>query len=92
MVAKASFFIDDANANSINANTYNSGSFKIVNNSTSQEKINKVVIDLSTSILPDLVFDPSGTAGDLVAKNFTVDSEGGTGFAAFKFLKARDGG
>ncbi|MGJ5628279.1 malectin domain-containing carbohydrate-binding protein [Nostoc sp. CALU 1950] len=92
MVAKASFFIDDANANSINASTYNSGSFKIVNNSTSQEKINKVVIDLSTSILPDLVFDPSGTAGDLVAKNFTVDSEGGTGFAAFKFLKARDGG
>ncbi|MBW4561106.1 MAG: PQQ-dependent sugar dehydrogenase [Mojavia pulchra JT2-VF2] len=92
MVAKASFFIDDANANSINASTYNSGSFKIVNNSTSQEKINKVVIDLSSSILPDLVFDPSGTAGDLVAKNFTVDSEGGTGFAAFKFLKARDGG
>ncbi|OUL31198.1 hypothetical protein BV372_20520, partial [Nostoc sp. T09] len=91
MVAKASFVINPGSSN-INTSTYNSGSFKITNNSTTGQKITKVLIDISSSILKDLVFDPDGVAGDVVAKNFTVDSEGGTGYASYKFLKAHDGG
>ncbi|OUL34331.1 malectin domain-containing carbohydrate-binding protein [Nostoc sp. 106C] len=91
MVAKASFIINPGSSN-INTSTYNPGSFKITNDSTTGQKITKVLIDISSSILKDLVFDPDGVAGDVVAKNFTVDSEGGTGFASYQFLKAHDGG
>ncbi|MEO0839177.1 MAG: hypothetical protein AAF063_09775, partial [Cyanobacteria bacterium J06643_5] len=52
--AKASFVINP-NGSTINNSTYLGSSFVITNNSTNGEKIEKVTIDLSTSILPDLV-------------------------------------
>ena len=58
----------------INGSTFNSNAFKITNNSTGGVTITSVRFDLSTALLPDVVFDPFGTAGDTVAKGFTPDS------------------
>jgi cysteine-rich repeat protein len=60
----------------INASTYGAGSFILENTSSGGELITQVTIDLSSALLPDLVFDPNGTAGDLTAKCFTADSGG----------------
>ena len=66
----------------INASTFSSGAFEISNTSTiSTAEILSVTIDLSTSLLPDMVFDPHGTAGDTVAKCLTAD--GGAGAVGF---------
>lgn len=67
----------------INASTYGSGSFSITNDSTDGQLIEAVSFDLSSSLLPDLVFDPNGTAGDTTAKCLTADSgAGATGHVA----------
>ena len=58
----------------LEASTFSNGSFKIENNSVDGQNIESVNIDLSTALLPDMVFDPNGTAGDEVAKCFTADS------------------
>jgi len=63
----------------INASTYTNGSFQIANISVSGQNITSVTIDLSTALLPDMVYDPDGTAGDIVAKDFTVNSDPGVG-------------
>ncbi|KYC35510.1 hypothetical protein WA1_06700 [Scytonema hofmannii PCC 7110] len=91
MVNKALFTIDPSSSG-INTSTYTASSFKITNNSTTGQKINRVLIDLSSSILPDLIFDPYGTAGDSTAKGFTVDNEGSTGYVSYNYLKAHDSG
>jgi hypothetical protein len=59
----------------INASTWNNGSFRIANTSTGGERIERLRINLSSALLPDLVFDPLGQAGDTVAKCFTADSD-----------------
>ncbi|MEL6166425.1 MAG: hypothetical protein AAFR37_22675 [Cyanobacteria bacterium J06628_3] len=89
--AKASFVINP-NGSTINNSTYLGSSFVITNNSTNGEKIEKVTIDLSTSIFPDLVFDPNGVAGDPVGKGFTPDKLGGTGLVKGNFIKLHDDG
>ena len=61
----------------IDQSTVAGGSIKIENTSTGGQKITSVQLDLSTSILPDLVFDPTGSAGDNTGKDFTAD-QGGT--------------
>ncbi len=67
----------------IDASTFETGSFSVTNTSTETLEIDSVTIDLSTSVLPDLVFDPSGSAGDAAGKCLTIDSGGGvTGFQA----------
>jgi len=85
--------------NALNASTYTTGTFKLKNDSKSGQKIKKVRIDLGSSLLPDMLFDPKGTAGDKVAKCFTPDS--GTAAVglvapadpcASPFAEARDGG
>lgn len=72
----SAFITVDTPGNSINGSTYNTGSLVITN--TGNTKIKQVVFDLSTTLLPEIVFDPYGTAGDLVAKDFTPDSSTGT--------------
>lgn len=62
---------------SIDASTYTSGSIQILNTSPSGQRVTRVRLDLSPSVLPDLVFDPLGTAGDLVAKCFTPNQGAG---------------
>ncbi len=61
------------------ASTYSGSSFQIEN--TGDVDILSVTLDLSTAWLPDVVFDPEGTAGDVAGKCLTADSgSGATGF------------
>jgi len=83
----------------INASTWNAGSFTLDNLSPQGVRITRVRVDLSTAMLPDLVFDPLGQAGDTVAKCLTPDSDPGlVGLVqagdpcAGPFSAARDGG
>ena len=76
-------------SNNINVSTYASGSFTVTN--TGEANITTVRFNLSTAKFPDMVFDPNGTAGDIVAKNFTPDSEGGTGLLDHSFQSPHDG-
>lgn len=62
----------------INASTYTGGSFQLTNTSDNGQNITEIEIELSTAVFMDMVFDPYGLAGDLVAKDFTIDSNGGT--------------
>lgn len=80
----------------VNASTYNAGSFIVRNDSAesfASATINQVRIDLSTALLPDIVFDPNGGAGDQVAKDVTVDfTSGGVALAGRSYDGPRDGG
>ena len=74
----------------INASTFNTGSFIVGNDSLNGERLTELRIDLSTALLPDVVFDPFGQAGDAVAKSYTLD--GGLKQASYVFEQPRDGG
>jgi hypothetical protein len=56
----------------IDATTWDSGSYVIEN--TGDEEIETVTLDLRSAVLPDVVFDPDGTAGDEGAKGFVPSS------------------
>ena len=62
------------NSSNINTSTYGSNSFEVTNDSADGQEIAKVTLDLRTALLPDLVFDPDGTAGDTTAKAFQANS------------------
>ena len=47
-----------------------SGNFQITNQSTGNLQVTGVIFDLSTGILPDMVFDPTGSGGDDTAQCF----------------------
>ena len=80
---------DDA----INASTFTPGAFNLSNDSPGSEIIVQARIDLRTAILPDLVFDPYGLAGDLVAKDLQIDAmPQPVGFSGHSYLLAHDGG
>ena len=76
-----------------------SDKFQITNQSTGNLQVTGVSFDLSTGILPDMVFDPTGTGGDATAQCFNA---GGTAAAvglvapsdpcAGPFSNARNGG
>ena len=74
----------------INASTFNSSSFVVGNDSLNGERLSELRIDLSTALLPDVVFDPFGQAGDAVAKSYTLD--GGLKQASYVFEQPHDGG
>jgi Ca2+-binding RTX toxin-like protein len=81
------------------SSTYNPGSFKIKNTSPNGHKIQTLRIHLGSSVLPDMLFDPKGTAGDTTAKCFQPDSGGAVvGLVApadpcaTPFSEPRDGG
>jgi hypothetical protein len=61
----------------LEASTYAGGAFTVEN--TGEQEITSVSFDLSTTTLPDMVFDPEGTAGDQAGKGLSVDSESGDG-------------
>ncbi|MET0271347.1 MAG: calcium-binding protein, partial [Sphingomonas sp.] len=62
----------------IDASTYTAGkAFQITN--TGQKDIASITFNLATTNLRNILFDPAGTAGDLTAKNLTIDSSGNTG-------------
>jgi hypothetical protein len=76
----------------INASTYNTGSFRVFNESLNGERLSEVRIDLSTAIFTDMVFDPHGEAGDTVAKDVTVDVSVGLDFDGWTYNSPNGGG
>lgn len=76
----------------LGSSTYNNNSFRIFNNSTGGQQITRVTYDLTTAILPDMVFDPFADAGDTVGKPFSINSNNGVGSATPQYLGFRDGG
>lgn len=77
---------------SINASTFTPSAFVLDNQSLNGERLTELRIDLSTAIFPDMVFDPFGAAGDLVAKDLTVDVREGLSFNGREYEAPRDGG
>ncbi len=75
-----SAFISVTSGAGLGASTFDDNSFFISN--TGEVDITNVSIDLSTAFLPDVVFDPVGTAGDSVAKCLKegVNSVGDVGY------------
>ena len=76
----------------LNSSTFTSGSFRVTNGSPGGQQIASVRLDLATSLLPDVVFDPSGAAGDTLGKGFTVDGNPGVGTIGHAFAGTHDGG
>ncbi len=66
-------------ASGINVSTFGTGSFQITNTAGSGANITSVTFDMTTGFLPNMVFDPAGTAGDLTAKPFTINANPGVG-------------
>ncbi len=73
--SEANFVVNSGNT--LESTTTQDNSFKITNNSPDGQKITKVVIDLTTTVLPDMVFDPNNVIKDMAAaKPFTVNAGG----------------
>jgi chitodextrinase len=89
--AAARLTINSGSGSMETSSTNTGGSFQLENISTSGEKILSAKIDLSTAILPDVVFDPAGTAGDPDGKAFQQDSFSGTGTPTHAFESPHDG-
>jgi hypothetical protein len=73
------------------SSTYGAGSFKVQNLSTGGQKITSVTLDLRTAMLPDVVFDPTGTAGDTAFKGFVLDNNSGVGSVNGSFASPHNG-
>ena len=76
----------------LQASTYNTGSFRLENISLDDVLLVELRIDLSTAILPDMVFDPFGVAGDKVAKDVTVDRAESLSLDGHAYEGPHDGG
>uniref|UniRef100_A0ACD5GR86 DUF4347 domain-containing protein n=1 Tax=Desertifilum tharense IPPAS B-1220 TaxID=1781255 RepID=A0ACD5GR86_9CYAN len=85
-------FVIDPPGNNINNSTYSSGSFVLSNTSSTAQKITRIRVDLSSSILPNMVFDPYGLAGDVVAKDFSIDSDSGVGLVNHTYFLPKNEG
>lgn len=82
----------NSNSGSLSSSSTNStGSFQIENLSSGGQRITWVTIDTGTALLPDVVFDPAGTAGDPDGKAFQLDSFNGTGVPTHAFESPQDG-
>lgn len=76
-----------------NSSTARVDSFRIHNNSASGQRITSVLFDLGATLMPDMLFDPNGTAGDVAGVPFTPNTGGAaTGQSTHSFLTPRDGG
>lgn len=78
----------------LNGSTFNGDTFLVENTSQGGVEIDSVTIDLSSGIIPEVVFDPNGTAGDGNAKGFTPTngSDATTGVTNSDFGSAYEGG
>ena len=76
-----------------NSSTAKVNSFRYYNNSAGGRKISSISVDLRTTFMPDLVYDPNGTAGDTTGIAFIPDSgAAATGQSTHQFSLPRDGG
>lgn len=79
--------------NVIDTSTFTGSSFELVNLPESGAGLVSMTIDTSTAVLPQIVFDPFGTAGDTGSpKAFTIDSQIGTFGSSATYGAAIDGG
>lgn len=90
-------FIIDPGFDIYESSTFASNSFKITNLSTTGQDIVSLTLDISTAILPDVVYDPEGKAGDTASKGLEIDLDPTSvpeisGVTSFEYLKPRDGG
>ena len=82
----------NSNAGSMSSSSTNTtGSFQLENLSGDGQKITSFKIDLRTAVLPDIVFDPAGTAGDPDGKEFALDSFNGSGTPTHGFESPHNG-
>ena len=82
----------NSNAGTLTSSSTNTtGSIEVENLSTGGQKITSVKVDLSTAMLPDVVFDPAGTAGDIDGKPFQLDTFNGTGTPVGTYQSPHDG-
>ncbi len=82
-----------SNANTFNQSTYNPKSFQIRNDSPDGQNIKKLIVDINSTFIQDMVFDPDGTAGDIVGKGFTPDTNAAeVGLSNFRYKNPKDGG
>lgn len=70
----------------INTSTFNANSMQVRNDSAAGVEIERVTLDLTDVLLPDIVFDPDGSAGDITAKCL----EDGNGSAETGFVAPGD--
>lgn len=89
--AAAKLTINSGSGSILTSSTNSSGSFQVQNLSTGGQKITSIKVDLSTAALPDVVFDPAGTAGDTDGKGFELNSFTGTGTPVGTFEQPHDG-
>ncbi|QJE97074.1 malectin domain-containing carbohydrate-binding protein [Luteolibacter luteus] len=89
--AAARLTINSGSGSILTSSTNSGGSFQVQNLSTGGQKITSIKVDVSTAALPDVVFDPAGTAGDTDGKGFTLDSFTGTGTPVGTFAQPHDG-
>ncbi len=90
--ATARFSINEETGGTLNNSSSNTGmSFKLTNTSTGGQKIVSAKLELGTAMLPDVVFDPLGTAGDTDGKAFSLDQFDGTGTPAGIFSSPKNG-
>lgn len=82
----------DPGGNLLGSSTYNLNSFLITNNSTGGQKITRVTYDFRDAIFRDVVFDPTGNAGDTAYKPFQVNSDAGISVQGHDFRCPHDGG
>ncbi|MBA3484333.1 MAG: PQQ-dependent sugar dehydrogenase [Pirellulales bacterium] len=76
-----------------NSSTAKLNSFRLHNTSTNARQLSSIAIDLSTTFMPDMVYDPAGTGGDTVGIAFAPNSGGAaTGQSTHQYSAARDGG
>jgi len=77
----------------MNGSTFTPGSFVIINPTSHEQQITEMMIDLRTAVFPDMVFDPNGLAGDVVAKDVQVDSDGSlVGYSGRSYASPHDDG
>ncbi len=79
--------------NFLTSDVVNDGSFQLTNTSVNGGNISQVVIDLTSTLQPRMVFDPEGLAADNAFKDLTPNAgDSATGFAGHVFEGFRDGG
>ena len=69
--ANAGALVEITPDSGLGASTFTGSSFQITNTGEPGVDITSISIDLSTAILPDMVFDPTGAGGDATASPFT---------------------
>lgn len=75
------------------ASTSYPSSFVVTNNSTQGEMIERIRIDVSSAMFPDIIYDPYGTGGDVVGLDLVIDAgQAETGYASHSYFGERDGG